>query len=48
MLPRMREKLGTGVFAVDDVLELLLQEQPGERRKAYLPRGRWSAASRRT
>jgi len=35
MLPRMREKLGTGVFAVDDVLDLLLQEEPGERRKVY-------------
>jgi len=35
MLPKMREKLGTGVFAVDDVLELLLQEEPGERRRAY-------------
>lgn len=35
MLPRMREKLGTAAFAVDDVLDLLLAEEPGERRKVY-------------
>ncbi|HKZ90357.1 MAG TPA: hypothetical protein VJ300_08895, partial [Thermoplasmata archaeon] len=35
MLPRLREKFGTGVFAVEDVTALLLEEEPGEHRKAY-------------
>ncbi len=35
MLPKLREKFGGGVFGVEDVTDLLLQEEPGERRKAY-------------
>ncbi|HEV8594151.1 MAG TPA: hypothetical protein VGR51_01310 [Thermoplasmata archaeon] len=35
MLPRLREKFGGGVFGVEDVTDVLLQEEPGERRKAY-------------
>lgn len=32
MPPKMRERLGTAAFAVEDVLNLLLEEEPGERR----------------
>lgn len=35
MLPRLREKFGAGVFGVEDVTNLVLQDEPGERRKAY-------------
>ncbi len=35
MLPKLREKFGAGVFGVEDVTDLLLQDEPGERRKAY-------------
>lgn len=35
MLPKLREKFGVGVFGVEDVTDLLLVEEPGERRKAY-------------
>ena len=35
MLPRLREKFGGGVFGVEDVTDVLLQDEPGERRKAY-------------
>jgi hypothetical protein len=35
MLPRLRGKFGVGVFGVDDVTDLLLVDEPGERRKAY-------------
>ncbi|TLZ53169.1 MAG: hypothetical protein E6K18_00940 [Methanobacteriota archaeon] len=35
MLPKLRAKFGTGVFGVEAVTDLLLQEEPGERRKAY-------------
>ena len=35
MLPRLREKFGVGVFGVEDVTDVLLQDEPGERRKAY-------------
>ena len=35
MLPKLREKFGPGVFGVEEVTDLLLQEEPGERRKAY-------------
>ena len=35
MLPRLREKFGHGVFGVEDVTDVLLQDEPGERRKAY-------------
>ena len=35
MLPKLREKFGVGVFGVEEVTDLLLVEEPGERRKAY-------------
>jgi len=35
MLPVLKEKFGPGVFGVDDVTDLLLVDEPGERRKAY-------------
>lgn len=35
MLPLLKEKFGGGVFGVEDVTDLLLAEEPGERRKAY-------------
>ena len=35
MLPKLREKFGAGVFGVEDVTDVLLVEEPGERRKAY-------------
>ena len=35
MLPVLKGKFGAGVFGVDDVTDLLLVDEPGERRKAY-------------
>jgi hypothetical protein len=35
MMPVLKEKFGAGVFGVDDVTDLLLVDEPGERRKAY-------------
>lgn len=35
MLPRIREAFGTGIFEVEGVLDVLLKEEPGDRRKAY-------------
>ncbi|HEV8595900.1 MAG TPA: hypothetical protein VGR51_10280 [Thermoplasmata archaeon] len=35
MLPRLRERFGSGVFGVEDVTNVLLEDEPGERRKAY-------------
>ncbi len=35
MLPKLREKFGSGVFGVEDVTNVLLEDEPGERRKAY-------------
>lgn len=35
MMPALKEKFGPGVFGVDDVTDLLLKDEPGERRKAY-------------
>jgi len=35
MMPVLQGKFGAGVFGVDDVTDLLLVDEPGERRKAY-------------
>jgi hypothetical protein len=35
MLPRLREKFGTGTFNAEDVTNVVLEIEPGERRKAY-------------
>ena len=35
MLPKLRDRFGRGVFGVEDVTNLLVQEEPGDRRKAY-------------
>ena len=35
MLPRLREKFGTGTFTAEDVTNVILEVEPGERRKAY-------------
>ena len=35
MLPRLREKFGTGTFTAEDVTNVILELEPGERRKAY-------------
>ncbi len=35
MLPRLKEKFGAGVFGVEEVTDMLLADEPGERRKAY-------------
>ena len=35
MLPKLHTKFGAGVFGVEDVTDLLLVDEPGERRKAY-------------
>lgn len=35
MLPKLKDKFGSGVFGVEEVTDLLLVDEPGERRKAY-------------
>ncbi|MBI4416094.1 MAG: hypothetical protein HY557_03830 [Euryarchaeota archaeon] len=35
MLPKLRERFGGGVFTAEDVTNVLLEFEPGERRKAY-------------
>lgn len=35
MLPKLREKFGSGAFTAEDVTNVILDEEPGERRKAY-------------
>ena len=35
MLPRLREKFGKGAFTAEDVTNVILEDEPGERRKAY-------------
>ena len=35
MMPRLREKFGTGAFTAEDVTNVILEDEPGERRKAY-------------
>lgn len=35
MIPRLRAKFGTGAFTAEDVTNVILEDEPGERRKAY-------------
>ena len=35
MIPKLREKFGTGAFNAEDVTDAILESEPGERRKAY-------------
>jgi hypothetical protein len=35
MLPRLQQKFASGVFTTEDVTNVILEDEPGERRKAY-------------
>jgi hypothetical protein len=35
MIPRLRAKFGSGAFTTEDVTDVILADEPGERRKAY-------------